>query len=274
MLGMALRDRGDFGGAELAFDACVMLEPGYLVGYGARALVLAKRAGNQAAGPLRDETMARALSDSEHTLAKAPYHPVTYWARGDLMRALDKRSDAIEAYTRALELEDNVHAKFSGQVAMLEIAAYLQNDLAPEDVPARVLLAFIAVASKNDAEAIDRATQALRLRPDDARAHAILGAAYLETGNLPAARTSFDAALKIAPSNTLAALGLARVMEATAGPEDALAAYTSLSKIAVVREHKLQAQLGIYRLTTKLGRGTDAAAARAAAHAINPARSI
>ena len=274
MLGMALRDRGDFGGAELAFDACVMLEPSYLVGYGARALVLAKRAGTQAAGALRDETMARAVSDSQETLAKAPVHPVTYWARGDLMRALDQRSNAIEAYTRALELEDDVRGKFSGQVAMTEIAGYLETTLAPDDVAARDLLAFIAVASNTTDLAIDRASQALRLRPDDTRAHAILGLAYLETENLPAARASFEAALKIAPSNTLAALGLARVLEATAAPEQALSAYRSLSKIAVVREHQLQAQLGIYRLATKLGRSAEATAARASAQVINPARLI
>ena len=31
MLGLTLRSRGDHGGAELAFDDCVMLEPDFML---------------------------------------------------------------------------------------------------------------------------------------------------------------------------------------------------------------------------------------------------
>jgi tetratricopeptide (TPR) repeat protein len=270
MLGLTLRGRGDLGGAELAFDECVMLEPSFLLGYGARAQALAARAVQESDPRLRDELMTRALADSGETLVREPDHPVTYWVRGDLMRALGKRADAIAAYTRALELEDDVLGKFSRQTAIRTLSAYVADGISPDDADGLALLALAAVASHDPAVALERANQSLAAKPDHSLALAVRGTAYLQLDKLDLALAD----LVRAPGSPLAALGRARILERTAGPDKALGAYDALLRVAVVHEHRLQAQLGRYRALTVLGRTADADAALHAAKEINPARRL
>ncbi len=257
MLGLTLRSRGDHGGAELAFDDCVMLEPDFMLGYGARAQTLAQRAAQATDPHERDELMQRALADSQETLTRDPDAPVTYWVRGDLMRLLGRRADAIAAYTRALALEDDVLGKFSRQIAILGIVPYVAEGIAPDDVDGLALLAFMAVASHEPAQAEARANQVLAAKPDHALALAIRGTAYLQTDRIDLALADFARA----PEVPLAALGKARALESSAAPDAVLAAYDALLKIAVVRAHRVEAQRGRSRALTKLGRADEAAAA-------------
>jgi tetratricopeptide (TPR) repeat protein len=141
MLGWALRDAGDPGGAEIAFDVCVQLEPANIFGFAQRAHALAERAMKEPAGVYRDELIARALEDSATVVAKAPQHPVAYWSRGDLMRYLQRADEAVAAYTRALELDPDLSKKFSRVVALPEIRAYIAT--LPASPPTTALLAAI-----------------------------------------------------------------------------------------------------------------------------------
>jgi tetratricopeptide (TPR) repeat protein len=170
MLGMTLRSRGDFGGSELAFGTCIMLEPDFMIGYGQRAATLAQRALREIESARRDELMARAIADSDITVAREPDLPATHWTRGDLLRTLGRRDDAIDAYIRALELDENVQGKFSRQIAIRDIKTYVLTELTDADVDARVLLAMMSLASGDAADARALADEALRLAPNDARA--------------------------------------------------------------------------------------------------------
>jgi tetratricopeptide (TPR) repeat protein len=205
MLATALRDRGDYGAAELELDVCIMLEPDFMLAYGDRALTLARRGAR-----------ADALADSKRTIDQAPRHPVTWWARGDLMRVLGQRGDAIAAYTRALELDDHVLDKFSRQVKLAEIEELVTSGLQPGDADALVLLAFAALAGKAPHEAIERATEALAARPGDHRALAIRGAAHVQLGELDLAARDLDDAVRAAPDDPTAARGQAELRAARA----------------------------------------------------------
>ena len=270
MLGLTLRSRGDLGGAELAFDDSVMLEPTYLLGVGARSLVLADRAAQEPDPRLRDELMAHALADSQETLTREPNHPVTYWVRGDLMRVLGRRDEAIAAYTHALALEDDALGKFSRQTAIRTISAYVAEGIKPGDADGLALLALMSVISNAPAAALDWANQALAAKPDHPVALAARGTAYLQTDKLDVALADLDRV----PGSALATLGRARILESTAAPDVVLAAYDALLHVAVVREHRLQAQLGRRRALVKLGRTGEAEAALRAAREINPARRL
>jgi tetratricopeptide (TPR) repeat protein len=274
MLATALRDRGDYGAAELEFDVCVMLEPDFMLAYSDRALTLARRGAQETDPRRRDDAMTRALADSQRTLDLAPDHPVTYWARGDLMRVLGRRGDAIAAYTRALELDDRVLEKFSRQVALEDVAAYVSSDPVDGDADALTLLAFAALASKQPDQAIDRASAALAARPGAPRALAIRGTARLQAGALDLAAADFDAALRAAPDDAIAALGKAQVLERRGPPAAALAAYEAAARVAVIQAHKLRAALGRARALTALGRTADATAALDEARRIDPAHPL
>ena len=141
MLGWALREKGEPGAAEIVFDVCVQLEPDNILGYGQRAQALAERAKTETDVAYRDVLQKLALADSDTTLAKAPTYPVTYWSRGDLMRYLERHDEAVAAYTRALELETNVHDKFSRRVALDQLSTYLEK--LPQNEPTAALLAAI-----------------------------------------------------------------------------------------------------------------------------------
>ncbi len=274
MLGLTLRSRGDLGGAELAFDVCVMLEPDFMIGFSQRAQTLADRAKQETDPHLRDDAMKQALADSQAALTRQPDHPVTYWTRGDLMRSLGHRDEAIAAVTHALELEDDVLGKFSRQVAMRDIAAYVADGITADDANGFALLGFIAVASNEPAQATEWANRALAAQPAHPLALAVRGTASLQTDKLAPALVDFEAALTRVPTLALAALGRARVLERSAGPDAALAAYDTLATVAIVREHRVQAQLGRYRALTKLGRTADADAALAAARMLVPSRRL
>jgi predicted RNA polymerase sigma factor len=78
-------------------------------------------------------------------IALDPKYPVSYWSRADLMRDLERHTEAVAAYTRALELESNVAGKFSRRVRMPEIRAYVEG--LPQTAQTQALLALVAAKS-------------------------------------------------------------------------------------------------------------------------------
>jgi tetratricopeptide (TPR) repeat protein len=273
MLGRALRDRGDFGGAELAFDTCIMLAPDYLLAYSERELSLAMRGVKSTDPKERKEWLRYAQADSDLVYSKEPSDPVTFWGRGDLMKLLDFRDEAIDAYTDALELEDRILDKFHRQVTLPTVVEYVKSKPYGDDDAALVLLAYAALAQKENAEAIELATRALALYPD-VRSLTIRGTAYLQEGKLDDARRDFGASFLLDRSYRPAALGFAQVVEKTSSPADALAAWDDFAKMAMSAEQTFQAHLGRYRALTALGRVDEAKHALAEAASVAHGRPL
>jgi tetratricopeptide (TPR) repeat protein len=273
MLARTLRDRGDLGGAELELDACILLAPDYMLAYTERAFTLGTRAMQTTDPNERKELIRLAFTDAERTVRKEPNHPVTFWGFGDLMKVLDHRAEAIEMYTEALEVEDHILDKFSRQLTLPTVVEYVKSQPYNHDDGALVLLAFAALAQKQNAEAIELATRALALRRD-VRPLTIRGHAYLQEGKLDKASADFGASFLLDRDYRLATLGFAQVTEKTSPPSEALAAWDNFAKVAISREQTLQAHLGRYRALTALGRVDDAKHALAEAASIAHGRPL
>jgi tetratricopeptide (TPR) repeat protein/predicted Ser/Thr protein kinase len=183
MLGMTLRKRGDFGGSEQAFGVCIMLEPDVLMAYGQRAATFAAHAMKETDTARRDELIALALADSEESLRRDVTNPVTHWTRGDLLRTLDRRAEAVASYIAAVEREELVFGKMTRQIAMRDIMEYLLANLDPRDVDARIVIAYIAIASLNPNEALKRLDEALALAPTNALAQRLRALAATQASN-------------------------------------------------------------------------------------------
>jgi tetratricopeptide (TPR) repeat protein len=267
-----ISDDVDLRSAELELDVCVMLAPDLALSYGQRAIVVAQQAQTEQNPIRRLVLFARALDDSQRAVDKERTRPVTYWTRGDLMKLLGQHDDAIEAYTRALELEDDLLGKFNRHILLRTITQYVTADLRSDGVEAQTLLAFMAVVAKDPQTTIEHADRALQRNPAHARALATRGTAYLQLDKPQLALADFDAALKAAPNNELAALGRAQLLEKTASPSQALAAFDALVQIAIVPAHLAQGHRGRSRALAKLGRTQDANAALEAARKIEPWR--
>ena len=109
VLGRTLMGRGDGSGAELAFNAAIALQPGYARGYEQRALAVGQQWRASHDEPLR----RRAQGDSERAMREAAGDPSVFWPRGELFELFGQTRDALDAYSRWLELEDNILSKIS-----------------------------------------------------------------------------------------------------------------------------------------------------------------
>jgi tetratricopeptide (TPR) repeat protein len=122
MLGRILGVNGDFGGAELAFGHCVSLRPAYSRGYEQRGLALVQRALQTKDPGLRRELIGRAERDSQKAGELAPDDPSTYWVRGRALQLLGHREQAVDAYARALILEDRLQERISRRHQLDDVA--------------------------------------------------------------------------------------------------------------------------------------------------------
>jgi Flp pilus assembly protein TadD len=77
---------------------------------------------------------------------------------------------------------------------------------------------------------ITRSKRDVERRPNSARAHAILGIAFLNAGQLTEAKSEFEAALGIDPHHYVAAANLARIETQTGNFEEAERIYTEIQR--------------------------------------------
>jgi serine/threonine protein kinase len=316
LLGWALVSRGDFRGAELAFDHCVFLQPDNPLGHSWRALAVVQQAPEAPDARSREqvgkELRRRALEDSGHAMALAvqPEHadPGAWWARADLLAKLAEVDDALAAYARALEVDVNVREKFSRRDG-LNLArdfanAQIKQCANRSDADSRARLAWAHVVlglvhfrswDPASTRAADRghgdqvegeATEALKVpdghrRAAAARAYALAlrGSVRVVRGKeLTQALDDFEAVLRQAPDNFLAAFGRARAREQRGEHEQALAAYEYLltrpradgPPVAVTEDQSVEAHKGRYRMFVRLGRSEQARQALNDLNALDP----
>jgi tetratricopeptide (TPR) repeat protein len=246
-LGRTLFFRGQFSEAELAFNTCASLRPEYARSFEQRALMRALQARRTTDAEDRDTLMALALEDSDRALALAVTagDPSTFWPRGDLLALLDRSQEAIDAYTRALESEDDIREKVNrrnnlGVVERLA-TAILDDPNQPTallaNAAAVVALARIVTGDSDDAS--EHVERALKLVPDHPHALTARGLLALNAATavvapgemlplLHQARGDFEQALLQVPENYLAAYGRAVACERLEDWPAALSAWTYL----------------------------------------------
>jgi tRNA A-37 threonylcarbamoyl transferase component Bud32/tetratricopeptide (TPR) repeat protein len=125
MLGRILLSNKDYRGAELAFNSCVQVAPAYSRGFEQRGLALAHQAATAPADWLRQGILGRMDADLQRAIELSPQDPSTYWVRGHALRLFASRRDqALSAYAKALELEDNLAERVSRRNQLNEIQAF------------------------------------------------------------------------------------------------------------------------------------------------------
>jgi serine/threonine protein kinase len=290
VLGRTLLARGDPSGAELAFGCCVSLRPDYSRGYEQRSLALGEQWKREKDSRLRQDLRARAMKDSARSLQTARDDPSTFWPRAQLLALFGQSPEALDAYARGLELEENLLEKLSRGHYVVEADDYAQKQARQNrDRPgaearavladAYALTALVQLTRGNTAKAHEAADRALALRPDHPHALTARGFGRLHQKQEPAeSLADFHKALEVQPDNYRAVLGQALACELLGRDEEALRAYDRLvgpapdgAVLPAVPEWlRLQAQRGRYGLLTRLGRPEEARAALAAVANVNP----
>ena len=296
-------------GAELALDHCVELRREYPRAYELRgqailghALELLGSDGLATSGPgdLAKARFKRALENYKTALRKAPNDPITFWSQGDLFVQLERKNaldvlkeyagalgrspDCLDAYGRAMDLEDEV-LEYAFRRNRLEEARDLAEKRAREDPKNADILAVLAQAYlllKKPDRSLAVAKRALDVSPHHDRALAVLGTVYLGQGRSDEALECFSEALEKAPSNYLAASGRARALEELEQYTRANDAYDYLLstpsnsefRVAVTNRHLRAAHEGRARVLLKLGRRLEAAGAERTARQIDIAEGL
>ena len=235
VLGRTLLGSGDPRGAELAFNAAIAVQPNYARGYEQRALALARQWARTREPSLR----ARAEMDSAMALERAEGDPSVYWPRGELLELLGRTRDALHAYARWLELEENVLNKISrgsGIVHLGELAGRLACGAAGRDdealrADAHALLALVQMTWGEEDQALAHAKSGLAIDPCHGHALTVEGVVHLRRNDPRRAIQSLERAMDSDPHNHLASLSYARACESLGDREAALAAWRALGAV-------------------------------------------
>lgn len=220
-LGQAHTSLGQLDKARAAFEDALKANPDY-----ARAhLGLARL---QAI----EKDLPGALATIDALLAKSPQNADAWHFKGDLLRAADKRDQAIEAYAKALELNPKL---LSAHVAIIMIQLSEQKlDLAakqfegmektapkhPQTFYIKALLAY----SKKDYPAAKTAVESLlRMQPDNPMALQMAGMVAFENRSDLQAQEFLTKALNAAPGLDFGRRVLTRSYLRSAQPVKALA---------------------------------------------------
>jgi tetratricopeptide (TPR) repeat protein len=132
--------------------------------------------------------------------------------------------EAISVFLKCLQLdprnvkaEDNLGLSYEGlgriddAIAAYRAAIAWQTDAKVKNSGPYIDLGNILVETDHSGEAMPYLTEAVRLSPEDLRAHRALGKAYLHTNQLDKAQVEFEKCIEIAPQNAPAHFMLAQV---------------------------------------------------------------
>jgi tetratricopeptide (TPR) repeat protein len=229
VLGRTLLGRKDFKGAELAFNVCISIDPTYARGFEQRALALAEQWQQRR----YDEVLRRANDDSGRALELAGDDPSTFWPRGEMLQTLGLFREALDAYSRWMQLEQDVLGKLSRSTGVQKAHDLAQsllerrNGAAPGALHAEcfALLGFTHLLWGQLAEADDFAARALMQDPNHVHARTVKGILLCGRGELAAGIAELEAATRADPTAYLAALRRAEAYEALGDGSRALQAW-------------------------------------------------
>jgi tetratricopeptide (TPR) repeat protein len=232
VLGRVLSEKGDYVGAELAFNAAIAVGKDYSRGYEQRALVL----GWQWKATHEPALRTRAEEDSATAMALADGDPSIFWPRGELFQRLGESRRALDAYTRWLELEHDLLGTIA-RGAGVSVLDALGRRMARESdravrADAHALLAWVHLTRKEFAPALDAAEAALLIDPMHPHALTAKGIVLCERHEPQRALALLDLACDRDSLNYRAALHLAQVSEKLALDEEAQAAWNTLEEMS------------------------------------------
>ncbi|OYT99732.1 MAG: hypothetical protein CFE40_06320 [Burkholderiales bacterium PBB1] len=137
---------------------------------------------------MRQGELDKAEQRVKQIIASHPKAGVGYGLEGDVAKARGQRSAAIDAYRRAHQLEQST---------------------------ASLLRLYAALAPSDPATASQLADQWVKARPQDTAVRRALAAAYARAGNMKAARSAYEALLKVSPKDAESLNNLANVLVLT-----------------------------------------------------------
>lgn len=233
VLGRTLLGRGDFKGAELAFNVCISVDPNYARGYEQRALALAE----QWRVTRYDEVLRRAQDDSRRALELAGDDPSTFWPRGEMLHTLGLDREALDAFSKWMQLEEDILAKLSRSTGVQkahDLAQALLKRRDGETVGALraecfALLGFVYLLWGQLAEADDFVSRALALDANHVHARTVKGMLLCRQDQFAAGIVELDAAIRGHPTAYRARLSRAEAYEALADRQRALQAWAELA---------------------------------------------
>ncbi len=191
--GLAAAQRADIGGALVAFDRAVAVDPGHARAHDLRGIALAELG-----------RLPEALIAYDRALACAPGAAESHLGRGDVLSKLSRHGEAVAAYDRAAllgvggpalafnraealaEVGRNAEALAGYRAALADIA-----DLVPAHYGAARMLWRLGPP----AAALEAARRAVMLEPRHAGAHNIAGLALHALGRREEALAAYDRAI-------------------------------------------------------------------------------
>jgi tetratricopeptide (TPR) repeat protein len=174
-----------------------------------------------------------ALDACAQSLAIDPDDPATHYNRGAALQARERQAEAVVAYREAIRLEPCFPAAHYNLGAALQATGQL-------------------------GDALDAYRQATALKPDYARAHARLAAVHALRGEHAAAADGFARALAAEPTNLEAMLGAAGALRQLERYDEAVALLESAD---ATRPDDPRPMIALGDISMQLGRH-DAAAAQ------------
>ena len=184
MLGLSTWKAGDLDKSQQAFETALTIDPDHLKSLVNLSRVLIEK---------------KQYDEAINTLMKAgdiePNSTDVYRLLGRAYHAQGKTSDAVESYTRAIELDDK--------------DAWSMNNLG-----------LVLLETKRADAALPLFAKAVELKNDVAAFHNNLGMALEHTGRFGAAATAYTNAVTADPAYDKAKQNLARVEAVKKGPEE------------------------------------------------------
>lgn len=168
---------GHFPGAAYSLSKALAERPDFLPGQALMAEM-----------EMRQGELDKAEQRVKQIIASHPKAGVGYGLQGDVAKARGQRSAAIDAYRRAHQLEQST---------------------------ASLLRLYAALAPSDPAAASQLADQWVKARPQDTAVRRALAAAYARAGNMKAARSAYEALLKVSPDDAESLNNLANVLVLT-----------------------------------------------------------
>ena len=189
------------------------------------------------AGAHYDEVLLRAQDNSHRALELAGDDPSTFWPRGEMLQTLGLFREALDAYSKWMQLEEDILAKLSRSTGVQKAHGLAESLLKGRDEPADgalraecfALLGFVHLLWGQLGEADDFASRALAQDADHAHARTVKGMLQCARREFAAGIAELETAIRLDPAAYRALLSRAEAYEALADRSGALQAWADLA---------------------------------------------
>ena len=231
VLGRTLLTAENFSGAELAFNSAIAVDQRYARGYEQRALAIVGQWESARSPALH----RRALADSDEAMRLANGDPSVFWPRGELQQSLGETAEALDAFARWLEYEENLAALIARVTGVDRLHALSRTLLRKRftSTPqiralAGAVLGWVYITRGDQGRALEAAQEALGIEPRQAHALVAKGVALSAEGEVKEAVAALTEAVKLDAGNYRAVFELAKAYEKVDARDEAIMAWRRL----------------------------------------------